>query len=419
MKILVVGGGGREHAIVWKLSQSKRNPTLYCAPGNAGIASIAQCVPIQATDLDGMAAFAKSEKIDLVFVAPDDPLALGMVNRMQEVGIRAFGPSKEAAIIEASKAFSKNLMKKYHIPTAEYQVFSDMDQALSYIESKPVPIVIKADGLALGKGVIIAETKEEARNAVRRMMSDGAFGQAGRTVVIEEFLTGRELTVLAFTDGKTVIPMMNSRDHKKALDGDMGLNTGGMGAVCPGEILSAEYSDQLMNTIFIPTINAMEQEGRLFSGVIYFGLMLTSNGPKVIEYNARFGDPETQAILPLLETDLIDILEATIDQKLDQIAMKWKKEASCCVVIASGGYPGKYTTGFDIEGLEQTDCLVFHAGTKFSADNKKSIQTNGGRVLGVTAISADLADAIFLAYQNVEKIHFKNMHYRHDIGKTT
>ncbi len=419
MRILVVGGGGREHAIVWKLSQSKRNPTLYCAPGNAGIASIAQCVPIQATDLDGMAAFAKSEKIDLVFVAPDDPLALGMVNRMQEVGIRAFGPSKEAAIIEASKAFSKNLMKKYHIPTAEYQVFSDMDQALSYIESKPVPIVIKADGLALGKGVIIAETKEEARNAVRRMMSDGAFGQAGRTVVIEEFLTGRELTVLAFTDGKTVIPMMNSRDHKKALDGDMGLNTGGMGAVCPGEILSAEYSDQLMNTIFIPTINAMEQEGRLFSGVIYFGLMLTSNGPKVIEYNARFGDPETQAILPLLETDLIDILEATIDQKLDQIAMKWKKEASCCVVIASGGYPGKYTTGFDIEGLEQTDCLVFHAGTKFSADNKKSIQTNGGRVLGVTAISANLDDAIFLAYQNVEKIHFKNMHYRHDIGKTT
>lgn len=419
MKVLIVGGGGREHAIVWKLSQSKRKLTLYCAPGNAGIAAIARCVPIRATDLDGMLAFAKEEAIDLVFVAPDDPLALGMVNIMQEAGIKAFGPSKEAAVIEASKSFSKNLMEKYNIPTAAYQVFTDIDKAFSYIESIPTPMVIKADGLALGKGVIIAETKDAAKTAVQQMMSDGAFGQAGKTVVIEEFLTGKELTVLAFTDGQTVIPMLNSRDHKKAFDGDKGLNTGGMGAICPGEILSQEISDTMMNKIFIPTIKAMEYEGRPFVGVIYFGLMLTPNGPKVIEYNARFGDPETQAILPLLETDFIDIIEAILDKRLDKIEINWRNASSCCVVIASGGYPGEYETGYAIEGLDNTDCYVFHAGTKFSSENTKQILTNGGRVLGVTAVSENLSDAIDFAYKNVEKIKFKKMHYRHDIGKTT
>ena len=418
MKVLVVGGGGREHAILWKLSQSKRKPILFCAPGNAGIASLAVCVPVKATDLDGMLAFVKKEGIDLVFVAPDDPLALGMVNIMQSAGIRTFGPTKEAAVIEASKAFSKNLMNKYGIPTAGHQVFTDISEAISHIEKSPVPIVIKADGLALGKGVIIAETKEQAKQAVRQMMNDGAFGQAGKTVVIEEFLKGKELTVLAFSDGKTVVPMQNSRDHKKAFDRDTGPNTGGMGAICPGEILSKEYDDLMMDTIFIPTIKAMEKEGRPFSGVIYFGLMLTENGPKVIEYNARFGDPETQAILPLLETDLFDIIDAVLEQKLDQIDIKWAEQAACCVVMASGGYPSSYETGFEIEGLDKADCLVFHAGTRFSSDSDKTILTNGGRVLGITAIRDNLQEAIDAAYENVARIRFKNMHFRRDIGKT-
>jgi phosphoribosylamine--glycine ligase len=418
MKVLVVGGGGREHAILWKLAQSSRDPILYCAPGNAGIASLAVCVPIKATDLDGMLAFVKKEGIDLVFVAPDDPLALGMVNKMQAEGIRAFGPTKEAAVIEASKAFSKNLMNKYGIPTAAHHVFTDMNEAILHIDKSPVPIVIKADGLALGKGVIIADSKEQAKLAVRQMMNDGAFGQAGKTIVIEEYLTGKELTVLAFSDGKTIVPMLNSRDHKKAFDRDLGPNTGGMGAICPGESLSKEYSDMLMDTIFIPTVKAMEKEGRPFSGVIYFGLMLTEKGPKVIEYNARFGDPETQAILPLLETDLFDIIEAVLDQKLDQIDIKWADRFACCVVMASGGYPSHYETGFVIEGLEKADCLVFHAGTTFSPENNKTICTNGGRVLGITAVSDNLSDAIDIAYKNVERIKFNNMHFRHDIGRT-
>jgi len=420
MKVLVVGGGGREHAIVWKLSQSKRNLTLFCAPGNAGIASIATCVPIRATDLEGMLAFVKKESIDLVFVAPDDPLALGMVNIMQDAGVKAFGPSKEAAVIEASKSFSKNLMEKYNIPTAKYQVFTNDNEAFRYIDQMlTAPIVIKADGLALGKGVIIADTKDEAKIAVRQMLSDGAFGNAGKTVVIEKFLTGKELTVLAFTDGKTVVPMMNSRDHKKALDSDKGLNTGGMGAICPGENLSKETTDLLLQTIFIPTIKAMELEGRPFVGVIYFGLMLTSDGPKVIEYNARFGDPETQAILPLLETDLMDIIDAVLDGRLDELDIVWKNASSCCVVMASGGYPGKCETGFPIEGLDKPDCYVFHAGTVFSDDKEKKVLTNGGRVLGVTAVSENLSDAIDIAYENVKKICFKNAHYRNDIGRTS
>ncbi len=418
MKVLVVGGGGREHAIVWKLAQSKRNPVLYCAPGNGGIAKIATCVPIQATDLDGMLAFVKKEGIDLVFVAPDDPLALGMVNIMREAGVRAFGPTREAAVIEASKAFSKDLMNRYRIPTAAHKVFTDASKALEYLETAPVPIVVKADGLALGKGVIIAQTKEQAKEAVSQMMSGGAFGQAGKTVVIEEFLKGRELTVLAFTDGKTVVPMPNSRDHKKVFDGDQGPNTGGMGAICPGEILTDAQKREMMETIFIPTIRAMEKEGRAFSGVIYFGLMLTKDGPKVIEYNARFGDPETQAILPLLKTDLMDIIDAVIDQKLDKIHIQWEDKACCCVVLASGGYPGSYEKGFAIEGLEEPECLVFHAGTRISKDDPGAVLTNGGRVLGVTAVRERLDDAIDAAYENAAKIHFQNMQYRRDIGRT-
>ncbi len=418
MKILVVGQGGREHAIVWKLAQSEKKPELFCAPGNAGISSIAKCIPIKSTDIDGMVNFAKSEDINLVFVAPDDPLALGMVNKMKQAGIRAFGPTKEAAIIEASKSFSKDLMKKYHIPTASYEVFNDKEKALEYIMSVTPPIVIKADGLALGKGVIIAQTLEEAQDAIVQMLSNEAFGQAGKTIVIEEFLVGRELTVLAFTDGKTIVPMMNSRDHKRAFDFDKGLNTGGMGAICPGETLSDEMNSMLMESIFIPTIRAMNIEGRPFSGVIYFGLIFTENGPKVIEYNARFGDPETQAILPLLETDFIDIIEGVIDGKLEALDIKWQNAVSCCVVMASGGYPESYETGFPIYGLETAGCLVFHAGTRFSKENPPTILTNGGRVLGVTALSQNIDDAIALAYLNVEKISFQNMHFRHDIGKT-
>ncbi len=419
MRILVVGGGGREHAIIWKLSQSRRETQLFCAPGNAGIASLAQCVPIRATDLDRMVDFAIREKMDLVFVAPDDPLALGMVNRLQEAGIRAFGPSKEAAVIEASKSFSKDLMRKYHIPTAGYQVFTELDQAVIFIDTLPVPIVVKADGLALGKGVIIAATREEAKDAVRQMMTQGVFGEAGKTVVIEEFLEGKELTVLAFADGKTVVPMISSRDHKKVFDGDLGPNTGGMGAVCPGEVLSREMEDKMMRTIFLPTIQAMEKEGRSFSGVIYFGLMLTPDGPKVIEYNARFGDPEAQAVLPLMETDLLDIIEAVLDHRLDQIDIKWKNACTCCVVMASGGYPDKYKTAYPINGFDNSDCLVFHAGTTFSEDSPRQVLTSGGRVLGVTAISETLQEAIRIAYANVGKIRFKDMHYRHDIGKTS
>ncbi|MHB8962089.1 MAG: phosphoribosylamine--glycine ligase [Saccharofermentanales bacterium] len=418
MKILVVGGGGREHTIVWKLAQSRHKPMLFCAPGNAGIAGIAECVPIKATEIIKITEFAIKEKIDLVFVAPDDPLAMGLVNMLQDNGIRAFGPTSQAAVLEASKSFSKNLMDKYRIPTANYKVFEEKGSAFSHIDTLTPPVVIKADGLALGKGVIIAQTLAEAKDAVEKMLSGEAFGESGRTVLIEEFLTGRELTVLAFTDGETVVPMPNSRDHKKALDHDEGLNTGGMGAICPGEDISLGMARQMHETIFQPTVDAMRNEGRIFKGVIYFGLMLTEDGPKVIEYNARFGDPETQAVLPLLETDFVDIIDAVIDGRLGEIDIRWSGRSSCCVVIASGGYPGAYETGYPITGLDKTDCLVFHAGTRFSKDTDRRIVTSGGRVLGITGIADDIQDAISIAYRNVDRIHFNDMHFRRDIGMT-
>jgi phosphoribosylamine---glycine ligase len=417
MKVLLVGGGGREHAIAWKLKQSQRIEKLYCAPGNGGMAGLAEIVPIKATDLAGLVAFAQNEAVDLVFVAPDDPLAMGLVDRLEEAGIRAFGPSQAAALIESSKAFAKDLMRRYSIPTAGFRVFTDMEDALSHVHNASLPIVVKADGLALGKGVIIAFTREDAAAAIRSMMSGTAFGQAGRTVVIEEFLEGRELTVLAFTDGKTIWPMASSRDHKRALDGDKGLNTGGMGAISPGADLSGEEWAFMQEHIFQRTIDALRSEGRLFRGVIYFGLMLTRSGPKVIEYNARFGDPEAQAVLPLLENDLLDIIEAVLDGQLDNLTISWRSQCTCCVVLASGGYPGPYQTGYPIEGLDQVDrdILVFHAGTRLEQGR---VVTSGGRVLGVTAMAASLTEAIDKAYAALGNISFTNMHYRRDIGRT-
>jgi phosphoribosylamine--glycine ligase len=416
MKLLIVGGGGREHAIAWKFSQSPQVDALYCAPGNAGIAQIATCVPIKATDLDAMVRFAVAEAIDLVFVAPDDPLALGMVDALQQAGIRAFGPSRAAARIEASKSFAKDLMRRYQIPTADYAVFESVEPALAHLNSCDLPIVIKADGLALGKGVIIAQTQLEAEQAVRDMLEGNAFGQAGSRVVIESFLTGPELTVLAFADGKTVVPMVSSRDHKRAFDRDQGPNTGGMGTIAPGARLSVQDQELMLATIFQPTIDAMAAEGCPFKGVIYFGLMLTPSGPKVIEYNARFGDPEAQVVLPLLETDLVDICLAVLDERLDQIDIRWQDRNACCVVLASGGYPGAYVTGYPISGLDSvTDSLVFHAGTR---QDGADIVTAGGRVLGVTAVSDTLEGAISQAYQDVARIHFDKVHYRRDIGRT-
>ena len=415
MKVLVVGGGGREHAICWKLKQSNKVKELFCAPGNAGIAQIATCVPIRATAIDEITAFARTEKFDLVFVAPDDPLALGLVDRLQEAGVCAYGPRANAAIIEASKAFSKDLMRRYQIPTAKYEVFTDTEEALRYIDTQPVPIVVKADGLALGKGVIIAETRTEAKEAVLQMMQDKAFGTAGNTVVIEECMKGPELTVLAFADGKNILPMISSRDHKRALDHDLGKNTGGMGAITPGADLSAEDEQEMLDKIFVPTIRALEKEGRPFVGVIYFGLMLTPEGPKVIEYNARFGDPEAQAILPRLENDLIDIIDACLHQTLDQVKLVWKPGASCCVVMASGGYPEGYETGYAISGLEDVETIVFHAGTKL---DDGVVKTSGGRVLAVYSDADDIETAIDKAYEGVAKISFEKMQYRNDIGRT-
>ena len=415
MKVLVVGGGGREHAICWKLKQSPRVTELFCAPGNGGIAEIATCVPIPAIALDEMVDYAVKEKFDLVFVAPDDPLALGLVDRLEKVGVRAYGPHANAAIIEASKSFSKNLMKKYGIPTANYEIFSDKQQALDYLDKQDMPIVIKADGLALGKGVIIAATKEEAGNAVISMMEDQKFGNAGKTVVIEECMSGPELTVLAFSDGVTVLPMISSRDHKRAFDRDLGKNTGGMGAVTPGADLSAQEEKYMFDAIFLPTIQALSAEGRSFVGVIYFGLMLTATGPRVIEYNARFGDPEAQAVLPRLNNDLMDIIDACMNQTLDQVQLSWKPGASCCVVMASGGYPDAYQTGYEITGIQDTGRIVFHAGTKM-IDHK--VVTSGGRVLGVYADAPTMEEAIDSAYAGVVKISFKDMHFRRDIGRT-
>ena len=416
MKVLVVGGGGREHAICWKLAQSPRVTELYCAPGNGGIAQVATCVPIAATDVEAMVRWAKEQVMDFVVVAPDDPLALGMVDALEAEGIRAFGPRKNAAIIEASKAFSKELMRKYHIPTAKYQTFTDEQAALAYIDREGAPIVVKADGLALGKGVTVAATAEEAKAAVRDMMEGGKFGASGRTVVIEECMTGPEVTVLAFADGKTVVPMLSSQDHKRAYDGNQGPNTGGMGAFCPSPNYTPEIAERCMREIFLPTMEAMRAEGRPFQGVLYFGLMLTPDGPKVVEYNARFGDPETQPLMMMLETDLMDIFEACVDGTLDRLPITWKPGAACCLVLASGGYPLSYQKGYPISGLDQVPewATVFHAGTRL----EDGVYTNqGGRVLGVTATGHDLADAVARAYEAARPIHWTDMHFRTDIGK--
>ncbi len=414
MKIMVVGGGGREHAIIKKLKENKEITEIYALPGNGGIASDAVCVNIGAKDIEGICEFAKKENIDYAVVAPDDPLVLGAVDALGEIGIPCFGPNKAAAIIEGSKVFSKNLMKKYSIPTAEYEVFSDLENALSYLETAPVPTVIKADGLALGKGVIIAMTRDEAKEAVRSMMEDKIFGESGNNVVIEEFLTGPEVSVLSFTDGITVVPMISSMDHKRALDNDEGLNTGGMGTVAPNPYYTEEVAKECMEKIFLPTIKAMNSEGRTFKGCLYFGLMLTPKGPKVIEYNCRFGDPETQVVLPLLESDLLTVMKATTNGTLSETKVKFRDENACCVIMASKGYPQKYESGFEITVDESVKDSVYVAGAKLDGDR---LLTAGGRVLGVTAIGENLTDAIDKAYEKVKKIHFDNAYYRHDIGK--
>ena len=416
MNVLVVGGGGREHAIVWALSKSPKVTGLFCAPGNAGIAQLAQCVDVKATDVTGMVAWAKEHHMDFVVVAPDDPLALGMVDALEEAGIPAFGPRKNAAVIEASKAFSKDLMAKYHIPTAKHRTFTELDAALAYIEEQGAPIVVKADGLALGKGVVVAQTVEEAKEAAKSMMADGKFGAAGACVVIEECMTGPEVTVLAFCDGEHLVTMPASQDHKRAFDGNQGPNTGGMGAIAPVACYSPEVAKRCEAEIFRPTVAAMAAEGRPFQGVIYFGLMLTPQGPKVVEYNARFGDPECQAVLSLLDSDLMDIFEACRSGKLDQVDVRWKDGAACCLVLASGGYPASYPKGLPITGLEEAgkSAVVFHAGT--ARNEAGDIVTNGGRVLGVTAVAVDLEGAIAKAYAAAKPIHFDGMHFRTDIG---
>lgn len=417
MKVLVVGGGGREHAICWALKKSPRVTELFCAPGNAGIAQVARCFPdTAATDIDGMVALAKKLEADLVVVAPDDPLAMGMVDSLEAAGIRAFGPRKNAAVIEASKAFSKELMRKYHIPTAKYKTFTDMDSALSYVREQGAPIVIKCDGLALGKGVTVAQTEEEAENAVREMMGEHKFGQAGATLVIEECMTGPEITVLCFADGEHLVPMKSSQDHKRALDGNRGPNTGGMGAISPVPAYTPELAARCEREIFLPTMAALKAEGRPFQGVIYFGLMLTPQGPKVVEYNARFGDPEAQAVLSLLDTDLLDVFEACVDGTLDKLDIRWKNASACVLVLASGGYPVAYKKGYPISGLDEAgkSAVVFHAGTKRGANGE--YLTNGGRVLGVTATGATLEGAIKGAYSAAKHISFTDMHFRTDIG---
>lgn len=420
MNILIIGGGGREHAIARALSSSPRTDKLYCAPGNGGIAALAECFPeVKATDLDGVLALAERLQPDYVFVAPDDPLVMGLVDKLNEKGFKTFGPRANAAILEGSKAFSKSLMKKYGIPTAAYETFTDEDKAVEYIKSRnSYPAVIKADGLALGKGVIIAKDFDEAKAAVHSMLVDGKFGKSGSEIVVEEFMDGTEVTVLAFTDGKTVKPMVSSMDHKRAFDNDEGLNTGGMGTIAPNPLYTDKIAEECMERIFKPTIAAMRAEGRPFKGCLYFGLMLTPDGAKVVEYNSRFGDPEAQVVLPLLDTDLADIMDAIWDESLDKLDIKWKNGACACVVMASGGYPEKYETGKEIKGLDadgQTDgAYVYHAGTKL-ADGK--YLTAGGRVLGVTALGDDLKTALDKAYKAVGAISFEKAHYRKDIGR--
>jgi len=414
MKVMVVGGGGREHAIIKGLAKSPKVDIIYALPGNGGIAADATCVDVGAKDLDGIREFAVKEGIDYAVVAPDDPLAMGCVDVLQAEGIRCFGPDKKAAVIEASKVFSKDLMKKYGIPTAAYEVFEDMDAALAYLEDAPIPTVVKADGLALGKGVIIAETRDDAKAAVRSMMEEKKFGESGARVVIEEFLTGPEVSVLSFTDGHTVVPMISSQDHKRALDGDKGLNTGGMGTVAPNPYYTEDVAARCMEEIFLPTIRAMREEGRPFKGCLYFGLMITEDGPKVIEYNCRFGDPEAQVVLPLLESDLLTVMEAVTDEKLAETEVKFSDANACCVVVASGGYPLEYKKGCEITMGELTgNTEVFVAGAKLE-DGR--LLTSGGRVLGVTSVAPTLKEAIETAYENAAKITFENAYYRTDIG---
>ncbi len=413
MKIMVVGGGGREHAIIKKLKENKKVEQIFALPGNGGMAGDATLVNIGAKDIDNIVKFAVENKIDFAVVAPDDPLVLGCVDALEAAGIPAFGPKANAAIIEGSKVFSKNLMKKYGIPTAAYEVFEDAEAALEYVKSCEIPTVIKADGLALGKGVIIAAEREEAVDAVKSIMQDKKFGASGNRIVVEEFLTGPEVSVLAFTDGKTLIPMVSSMDHKRALDNDKGLNTGGMGTVAPNPYYTQAVAQECMNTIFLPTVDAMNKEGREFRGCLYFGLMLTPKGPKVIEYNCRFGDPETQVVLPLLESDLLDVMMATAEQKLDKCEVKFANKSACCVIMASKGYPEKYENGFEINIAPEVYDNVYVAGAKL--DNGKLL-TAGGRVLGVTAVADCLECAVKEAYKKVEKVSFTGAHFRHDIG---
>lgn len=418
MKVLVVGGGGREHALVRKIKESKKVDEIFCTPGNGGISYDAKCFDVAATDIDGVVNLAKEIKADLVVVAPDDPLVAGMVDALNEAGFKTFGPRANAAIIEGSKVFSKELMQKYNIPTAEYKVFDNAEEAIEYIkERNEFPTVIKADGLALGKGVIIPENLDDAIAGVKEIMEDKIFGASGNNIVVEEFLTGPEVSVLAFTDGKCVKPMVSSMDHKRALDGDNGLNTGGMGTVSPNPYYTQEVAKECMDKIFMPTINAMNNEGRTFKGCLYFGLMITPKGPKVIEYNCRFGDPETQVVLPRLKTDIVDIFEAIDNETLSDLDVEWSDDACACVIMASGGYPKSYPKGIEITGLSngQLDGVtVYHAGTKLQ-DNK--LVTSGGRVLGVTALGDTLENALKKSYDAVEKIHFEGAHYRRDIGK--
>ncbi len=413
MKIMVVGSGGREHAIIKKLKENKSITEIYAVPGNGGMVKDATCVQIGAKDLDKIAQFAKDTQIDYAVVAPDDPLVLGCVDRLNELGIPCFGPTAAAAAIEGSKVFSKNLMKKYGIPTAEYEVFDDADKAIEYLKTSPIPVVIKADGLALGKGVIIAETREDAFEAVNSIMNDKKFGDSGNNIVIEEFLTGPEVSVLSFTDGETVIPMISSMDHKRAGDNDTGLNTGGMGTVAPNPYYTKDIAEECMNTIFLPTIRAMKQENRTFKGCLYFGLMLTPKGPKVIEYNCRFGDPETQVVLPLLESDLLTIMMATTNGTLKDTEVKFSDKNACCVIMASKGYPESYDKGFELTYPDAISNSVFVAGAAIK-DGK--LVTNGGRVLGATAIADTLKDAIDGAYALTKQIKFENSYLRHDIG---
>ncbi len=418
MKVLVVGGGGREHALIRKIKESNKVTAVACCPGNGGISYDAECYPVSATDIDGVVKLAKEIKADFVVVAPDDPLVAGMVDALNAEGFPTFGPKSNAAIIEGSKVFSKNLMLKYNIPTAEYKVFDNADDAIAYVKEKnEFPTVVKADGLALGKGVIIPESFEEAEAGIKEIMQDKIFGESGNNIVVEEFLTGPEVSVLAFTDGKCVKPMVSSMDHKRALDGDKGLNTGGMGTVSPNPYYTDAVAAECMERIFIPTIEAMNAEGRTFKGCLYFGLMITPKGPKVIEYNCRFGDPETQVVLPRLKTDIMDIFEAINNETLSDLNIEWSDNAAACVVIASGGYPKSYPKGLEITGLENGQhegVIVYHAGT---ALDENKLVTSGGRVLGITAMGADLKDALDKAYKAVDEIDFENKHFRKDIGQ--